>query len=984
MKKFWIWKRWVSVGAAIAAITAPLLVPPALAQDKSAASDSRVEEIVVTGSRIPQAGLQSVSPITTVGAAEVKLQGTTSAETLLNSLPQVYPGQSSTFNNGATGIATVDLRALSPVRTLVLIDGKRLMPGDPTSPVADINAVPASLIESVEVVTGGASAVYGSDAIAGVVNFKMKRDLDGVILDAQYGFFQHDNDYADGRNALSQRGFAQPPGSITTGENYAVSSAFGSNFADGAGNVTAYAAYRKATPVFQREYDFSACALTGAKEPRTCGGSSNYNRFIVQNQPLPGTAPVRDFFAQTDRTLRPYNSATDQYNYTPINYFSRPNERYQLGAFAHYEISPAVELYSDIMATADRSTYQIAESALFLGTGPSNGEILVACDNPLLSADHRQQLCTNFGLSGTDQVRLLVGRRAVEAGPRYYDFKHDSMRVVAGARGEPMDGWTYDVYAQYGRTDYLQRQNGQLSRSRVINALDVVNDNGVARCRSAVNGSNPACVPLDLLGGLGSWTPEMNQYITTDSFQTGLTTEKIVSGSVAGDLGVYGIKLPWADDGVGVALGYEYRDEQLSYNPSSTDKTGDIFGGGTLTELPESGFSVREFYGEARVPLVQGKPFVDSLTFEGGYRTSDYSSAGRVGTYKLALDWGPIPDLRLRTSYQKASRAPNVLELYNPQLAGNYTGQDPCSGPNPIESLIKCQLTGVTPQQYGFITECPANFCTSIGGGNPALKPEEATSITYGVIFQPGALPGFSASVDFYDIEVTSVIGVIGAATIVNQCLESGDPLFCSRIFRNPNGLLFGGTNNDVGVFDTNANLGFIRTKGFDVEASYPFDIGRMGSLSLNLLGTYTDSFETEGLPGAGSYDCAGLFGMVCGVPQPHWRHQVRATWGLPSDVTLSVNWRYIEGTTFDGNVVGDPFLSAGTDNYNIPAYNYIDLSGSYTYNAVTLRAGVNNVFDKTAPVINGDANANQNGNTYPQRFDGLGRTIFFGLSTEF
>jgi outer membrane receptor protein involved in Fe transport len=489
-------------------------------------------------------------------------------------------------------------------------------------------------------------------------------------------------------------------------------------------------------------------------------------------------------------------------------------------------------------------------------------------------------------------------------------------------------------------------------------------------------------VPLDLLGGLGSWTQEMIDYITTDSFQTGETQEKIVSGSVAGDLGVYGIKLPWADDGVGIALGYEYRDERLSYSPSATDKTGDIFGGGTLVELPESGYDVNELYGEVRVPILQGKPFLDSLVFEGGYRTSDYSSAGRVDTYKLALDWAPIGDLRLRTSYQEAGRAPNVLELFNPQLSGNYSGKDPCAGRNPVESLINCQLTGVTPAQYGFITECPANQCTSIGGGNPGLRPEEATSITYGFVFQPGFLRGFTTSVDYYDIEVTSVIDVIGASTIVNKCIQTGDPLYCSRIRRNPNGLLFGGTNNDVGVFDTNANLGFIRTQGVDFEASYAFDVGRWGSVGLSLVGTYIDSFKTEGLPGEGSYDCAGRFGTVCGVPQPNWRHQMRATWNLPAGFQVSANWRYLDGTTYDGNVEDDPFLSQeGSDAYNIPSFSYFDLAGAYTYNAVTFRVGVNNVLDKNPPVINGDVNTNQNGNTYPQRYDGLGRTIFFGLS---
>lgn len=956
----------------------------ASAQENAAASSQSVaEEIVVTGSRIPQAGLQSTSPITTVGADEVKLQGTSSVETLLNSLPQVFPGQSQTFNSGATGIATVDLRALNPVRTLVLIDGKRLMPGDPTLPVADLNAIPTSLIERVEVVTGGASAVYGSDAIAGVVNFRMRRDLDGFLVDAQYGFYQHSNDYSDAQRALSASGFNIPSDDVTTGDNYSGTIAYGSNFADGRGNVTAYAGYRKSTAVFQREYDFSACALTGEKAPRTCGGSSNYNRFIVQNTPLAGTNPTRDFFALNDRTLRPYDGTTDNYNYTPINYFSRPDERYQYGAFVNYELSDSVELYSDVMGTADRSVYQIAESALFLGTGPSNGEVLLACDNPLLSADQRQQLCTNFGLASTDQVRLLVGRRAVEAGPRYYDLKHDALRAVAGARGSPIEGWSYDVYAQFGRTDYLQRQNGQLSRSRVINALDVVNVGGVARCRAAVAGFDPNCVPLDLLGGLGAWTDEMINYITTDSFQTGETTEEIVSASVAGDLGVYGIKSPWAEDGIGVAVGFEHRDERLSYNPSSTDKTGDVFGGGTLVELPESGFFVKELYGEVRVPIVQGMPLMERLTFEAGYRTSDYSSTGSADTYKLAMEWSPIQDLRFRMSYQEAVRAPNVLELFNPQLSGNYPGTDPCAGTNPEASLADCLLTGVTPAQYGFITECPSNQCTSIGGGNPALRPEEAESITYGLVLQPSFAPGFSLSLDYYDIKVESVIGVIGAATIVNRCIQTGDPLFCSRIQRNPNGLLFGGTNNDIGVFDTNANLGFLRAKGLDVESRYSLDVGSLGSLALSFVGSYNESFENEGLPGEGSYDCAGRFGTVCGVPLPRWYHQLRTTWNLPVDVQLSLAWRYIDGVTYDGNVENDEFLSKGTDTYNIPSFSFFDLSGSYSFDKVTLRLGVNNVLDKNAPVINGDVNLNQNGNTYPQRYDALGRTVFFGVSVE-
>ncbi|WP_294391678.1 TonB-dependent receptor [uncultured Sphingomonas sp.] len=988
-KKFGLNRNGAALGALVTALlttAAPAQISGTVAPPEQADSSAAApaNEIIVTGSRIPQAGLRSVSPITTVAQEEARLQGTTSVETLLNRLPQVVPDATGTSNSGSTGIATVNLRGLGANRTLVLIDGKRLMPGDPFGSAADLNAIPTPLIENVEVVTGGASAVYGSDAVAGVVNFKLRRNLNGVLADAQYGFYQHDNNNGVAQRALTEKGYTVPNGSFTTGANYTASLAFGANFAEGRGNITAYGVYRKAKPVFQGKYDYSACALAGSEAPFTCLGSGNYNRFVVQ-----GTAPQgtqRDFFAETNGTLRPYNGATDTYNYTPINYFSRPDKRYQIGALAHYAVIPEIELYADAMFTKDRSRYQIAESALFLGSAPTDdGSVHIACDNPLLTADHVQKLCTNFGLSGSQQTHVQIGRRSIEGGPRYYDQEHTSYRFVGGFRGEPIKGFTYDVSAQYGRTDYFQQQLNQLSVSRVTRALDVVNVSGVATCRSVVDGTDPSCVPLNVLGGLGSWTPEMLNYIATDTYQKGDSTEKVISATLAGDLGQYGVTLPWATDGVGFALGYEWRDERVSYTPGANDLTGDIYGGTKAQVLPSSGFDVNEFYGEVRIPLIQDVRFVRDLTFEGGYRTSKYSRSGRVNSYKLALDYAPSSDIRVRASLQRAVRAPTVNELFSPIVGGNFGAQDPCSGEQPRRTLEQCGRTGVLPSQYGLILECPADQCTAIGGGNPALTPEKADTRSIGFVLTPRFIRGLNITADYFDIKIKGAIGTIGGNTILTQCLETGNPLYCDRINRNGSGALFGGAT--TGISDVYANVGGSRTQGIDVSANYSLNLTDMGltnagRISFALIGTASLKSENEPLIDLGTYDCAGVGGRTCGGPNPKWRHQFRTSYDY-GNAQLSLNWRYIGRSKYDGNE-DDPFLGQGTDLPALKAYSAFDLAATLRLKPVLLRAGINNVFDKDPQILGTNFYSNLNGPTYPGWYDALGRSIFFGATVEF
>jgi len=942
------------------------MAAPAAAQDAA-----EVQEIVVTGSRIPQPNLTSTSPITVVGEEEVQLTGTTRVEDLVNQLPQAYAGQSSQVNNGSTGTATVDLRGLGVSRTLVLVDGKRLMPGDPTFPYPDLNAVPALMVERVEIVTGGASAVYGSDAIAGVVNFILKKDFEGVQLDAQYGFAIHKNDNEEARAALDDTEFDQPAENVLEGRTWDINLLMGANTPDGKGNATIYAGYRHVEPVLQSQYDYSACGIVTSGDEHICAGSSNYGRFISLDT-------GGDYFFGNGEVEEYDGSPAQSFNFAPTNYLQRPDERYILGGSAHYEITEALEVYTNVMFADDYSQSQSAASGLFIGSGPIDGGHLVNCDNPLLSADQVEALCTDAGLGPDDDALLFIGRRNVEGGNRPTDLQHTAYRINLGARGDLGNNWGYDLYGQYGTSRFASVYRGDLSKQRVQNALQVEDDGGTLRCAVDIAGIDVNCVPLDIFSGFGGITPEMLNYVGATGIQTGWTAEKVVSGTVHGE---FPIQSPMASSPIGVAFGAEYRSEALLLDVSRDYQLDDLYGaGGATLPQPEAGFEVYELFGEARVPLIEDQPFFDLLQVELGYRWSDYSGSGSVDSYKLALDWAPVPDFRFRGSYQHAVRAPNVLELFTPNNDILYGGVDPCSGADPEYSLEQCEAQGVTPGQYGNIIDCPAGQCKQIVGGNAALRPEEADTYTFGLVATPSFLPGFTASVDYFDITVEKTIGGIGADTIVGICGDTLDPLYCNYIQRDPNGFLF---TDNFGVLNTNQNLGYMKTSGVDFEASYrtsfaDLGAGDLGGLSFHFVGSWLENFEIEPLPGATPYDCTGEFGGTCFNPYPEWRHRLRVTWTAPWDLSLSANWRYISEVNNDDD-------SEDLPDSTFEAYHYLDLAGIWRMSDnLSFRAGMNNVFDKDPPIINYQIDANINANTYPQTYDYLGRTIFIGLTAEF
>jgi iron complex outermembrane receptor protein len=986
----------------------------AFAQDQG----TQVEEFVVTGSRIPQPNLTSTSPITVIGDQEAKLQGTTNVETLINNLPQAFADFTSTASNGASGTATVNLRGLGSQRTLVLVDGKRLMPADPKLPVADLNTIPAALVDHVEVVTGGASAVYGSDALAGVVNFVMKKDFEGVRIDAQYGFFQHNQHNDEVQAAELRKGIAIPE-DFSGGATWDVTAIIGVNSPDGKGNATVYAGYRHMDAVRQDKYDYTACSLnTGGalNDIHNCAGSSNYNRF--DSLDVGGS-----YFALPDRTFRPRNGATDFFNFAPDNYLQRPDERYTLGGFAHYEINPMFDVYTDVMFSDDHTLAQIAASGIFLGSGTNNGLQNVNCDNPLLSAQQSGIIGCGTVLGATDDAHVEIGRRNIEGGPRIDDLRHTAYRIDLGTRGDLGHGWSYDVYGQYGLTLFSENYSNEFSKQRVQNALEVVTDTragsptaGQPICKVTLSGQDPSCVPLDIFGGLGALTPDMLNYVQAQGFQSGYTEEQVVSGSLTGDLGQYGFKSPMATDGVGIALGAEYRREALQLQTSRDFQINDLYGQGSATlPVPLSSFDVKEFYGEIRIPLVQDAPFAKLLQFEGGYRHSDYSSVGGTDAFKLAGDWQPIDDIRIRASYQRAVRAPTVLESFSPNNNVLFSFNDPCGSAMSL-TLAQCQNTGLAAAQYGSpFLDCPAAQCKNVVGGNANLKPETSTTKTIGVVFTPTFFRGFNMSIDYFDIRVNNFIGAYGATFIFNQCATTGDPFYCSLVNRDANGTIF---SDAASLVNTTKNTGFLSTKGVDVEVNYrtsfsDMGMGDYGGLSFNFVGTYLDSLLSESvpanLPGGGAasdLECAGYFGVVCGFPNPKWRSKMRVTWSSPWGVALSVNWRYLSGTKLDINACANETAATCTGiNANlaaygagvndridakIKAYSYFDLSGTWTVrDGTTLRFGVNNVFDKDPPIVDTNNFAVSgppfgNGNTYPGVYDSLGRTFFIGITADF
>jgi iron complex outermembrane recepter protein len=1007
----------LSMCACVAGISMPAMAQqaPALSPEPAPA----LTEIIVTGSRIAAPNEVSTSPIQVVSAKEIQQGGKTDAIDLLNQLPQNFQNSSVDFSNTSSGlstpggISTADLRGLGPQRTLVLVNGRRLGTGDPNTanpnPSPDLDQIPLSLVERVDVVTGGASAVYGSDAIAGVVNFIMKKNFEGVQIDGQIGEYWHDNHEGWLNGLQTAAAYTPVTGSERDGRSKNFNLVMGSNLADGKGNVTGYLSYQHADPIASSERDFGGCQLNLdiAKTGVGCSGSVNSNFFQTANQ---------NIYSVVGNQFLPFPQAGSvppaAFNSQPYIFMSREDDRYNAGFMGHFDINNYVKPYAEFGFMEDKTTEIIAPSGLFQSnpTDPTgNGNFNINCSNPLLSAQERSIICTPAQIAadtaapGSASANINIGRRNVEGGGREAFWDHTNYRAVGGATGEFAGAWNYDAYASYYYTTLYNANEKYLNYTSINNALQVTGGPTGPVCISG-----PPCVPWNIFEQGGVTQAALN-YLNATGTSYGSVTERIIHGDITGDLGKYGIKSPLANDGIGVNVGAEHRNDNLAFAPDGTELSGLLSGFGGASVAVDNSTSVKEEFIELRVPLAQKQAFVDDLVFDTGFRHSDYNLSGGVNTYKFEVQYAPVSDLRFRAGYQKAIRAPSVLELYTPQSFGGISapGIDPCaptldSTTNTLipatRSFADCAHTGVTAAEYGnggvggvytgTIKQCVALQCDQVQGGNVALKPEQAESITVGLNFAPSFIPNLTGSLDFYRITVRDEINVLSAPVILQRCLDTGDPTFCTLIVRTATGSISGSSIATGGyIVQTNLNVGAVAVKGIDAQAAYKHPLPmNLGSMSYVFAGSALLSATTIQYPGAPSYDCVGLYGPSCQTVNPRWRHNLRASWETPWNVEFSALWRFIGPVTLDSNTSQVGLSNGHYDTFDarMPGMNYLDLSMSWqAISNLQIRAGVNNVLDKDPPIVASNVATSGAANSYPT-YDQLGRQLYLAFTAKF
>jgi outer membrane receptor protein involved in Fe transport len=945
------------------------LTPEQQAAMEQAMERSFEDEITVTGSLIPRVDLEALSPVTTLEVEqELIYSGVNRIEDLVVSLPQVFSSQNSTIANGASGMATIDLRNLGVARTLVLVNG-----------------IPAALVKRVDVLTGGASTVYGSDAVAGVVNFIMDTDFEGFRGGLQYSFYQHDNNNQLAQQINEEAGFTAPSGSTSDGDAINAYFSVGGKFADGKGHAVGYVTYRKINEILKGYRDYVNCSVADGENGPECGGSSNsaQGRFIAYN--ADGTSN-EDYLLHwvsdggDGHSFRPRTG--EVYNYGEWNHLQRPDEKFTAGAFAHYTVNDHFEPYLEVMAMTNYTDAQIAPSGSF---GEYN---FINCDNPLLSEQQRVAICgPGTGWGPTDLADVLIYRRNVEGGNRSNALGHDNLRLVTGVRGDINDQWNYDFYYLHAQNNSTDVYNNDLSIELIGNALDVISDpdTGEPVCRN----DQANCVPWNIFQE-GAVTQEALDYIDVTYVMTGRVKTDVANLTFTSDWEDYGVILPGASEGLALAVGAEYRYEWLENFPDEIYNQGGATGQGSPAEKVGASFEVKELFLELALPLIQDRSLFKDLSLELGYRYSDWSTSGGFNTYKMLVNWAFNDSIRIRGGYNRAVRGPNIWDLFQPQAFGLQGQSDICATENPAATLEQCLRTGMTEAQYGTVFENPADQYNNYGGGNPELTPETADTITAGVVWTPQSIAGLSVTLDYYDIDITDVIGALSPDDIIQQCANTGDPALCDLIHRDRFGTLWFSPSVETGSYTENLteNLGGRRAEGVDLNANYMIGLGNAGYLPIDLNGSYLMTWRfTDPLV---DYDCVGYFGFQCAAAKPQWRHRLRATWEMPFNLNLSLGWRYLGQVEID-DASPDPDIGNPSQMENwringidkIGAHNWFDLAASYLMNnGIRFTVGVNNIFDEEpplAPTFNDDFGIN-----LYATYDALGRYVFGSVQFQF
>ncbi|MGD8898004.1 MAG: TonB-dependent receptor, partial [Acidobacteriota bacterium] len=894
------------------------------------------------------------------------------------------------------------LRNLGAQRTLALLNGRRMASGDATlatSAAADLNFIPTALVKRVDVLTGGAGSVYGADAVAGVVNFVLDTEFEGVRGEVHWNGFQHNNNNSFAQQLNTDAGFTPPTGNVFNNGGYNFNVAVGGKIGGGKGHASAFVDYRDIKAIWKDQRDYTNCSVenlsdTGAQ----CSGSSTwvngrfFTNFGVGDYVLdPETGNTNTF-----RERR----GTDIFNYGPLNFMQRNDKKWSGGGFARYTVNEHFEPYAEIMVMDNISDAQIAPTGTFYETS------LINCDNPMMSDQQRALVCGDQTEGNAD---FFPGKRNIEGGNRNDHLQHTNWRLVGGIRGDINSSWSYDIYGLKASVNAPEAYQNDFSITRLQDALFVVgdrNDPSTWQCQSG----NTGCVPYNLFTNLGSNRPVANvqdgitqealDYIDIVYLYNSGTATNMFNGTLRGDLESAGIMFPSATEAVQIAVGGEYRNESLFFTPDEVNSVGGATGQGGAQPAVDGEYTLKEGFAELLVPLVQDTEGFQDLSLELGYRYSSYQASGQDtknnSSYKALLSWAPINGLRLRGGFNRAVRAPNVQELFVPASIGLGGSEDICAGPNPAFSFEQCARTGVTAAQYGNIPPNPAGQYNSYNGGNPELEVEKADTLTAGIVWTPRSITGLSLTVDYYDIKIADTISAFAPDDTVKACANGGDPDLCSLIHRDVRGTLWLVSQYPNGGYtvSTNQNIGDFRSRGLDVAAAYPLNLGDSGYINFSFVGSST--FENSIDNPLVSYDCAGFMGNQCGYGQgrgvnPKWRHRMRASWNTNFNTTFTLGWRML------GPVTNDDFsdesdlrdegthtalIGAGSDKF--PAYHWFDINVTYAFrDGLQVTGGVNNIMDKEPPLGAGLTDVDY-GPGYYGAYDYLGRAIYANLQFAF
>ena len=1010
------------------------LCTPVYAQEEDG---EELEEVTVTGTRIQNQNVIAASPITTIGQEEIAYKQTPNIERIFRDLPITIPGDGENVNNGTAGQATLDLRGLGPERSLIMVDGKRLAPYD-INGIVSTDVIPVNMLERVDVVTGGASAVYGSDAMSGAVNFILRKNFEGVEMDFGY------SDTSDGGE-----------------DTYYVSAMAGVNFDDDRGNITIGAGRTKRGAILLADRPFGLFGVSSAtgsglsSQPPApeagCSGNTDlstaHSSGVGSTTAIPATLNLRSgntYQFRDDMSLNAGECA--RFNFNPFNYYQTPQDRWQATTIASYDISDNVEFYARASFSSNRSDFQIAPSGTFgqaftipvmnpfftdatrttivddLNTGAvtfvteTNDEIarIQGLGNPTqddldslaalqaaLAADPQgfnqvgiQDLNGDGVFDASDAFTSTARRRTVELGARSGLFNTDYSQYVVGMRGTlpRTENWNFDVSYQYGESDFVETRDGFTNLNNLAAGINTVD---ATQCIDALGNVTAApCTPINIFGPLGSITEEQRAsgFFIAIANDVRKATETVYHASVDGLID--GLKNPWADEGLYVAGGFEHREETAFSSPDECLKEAPAScqGGAGGNRLPIDGaYETDEWFVEAIYPLVQGITGVENLSIEGGYRWSDFSIQGRTESWKAGLSWQITDSFRFRYMEQQAVRVANVGELFSPIVTAlDNATLDPCSigNPNPpapgSDLFNRCVATGQLSSQVGTTPDIISGQVNVFNGTNPALLPDPETgrTTTFGFVWEPefafmDSMSPTTISMDYYDITITDYIDQPSGQEALDLCYVLGDPNACGGIVRIGGALGESGTG--APAYFTNFEK--FQAEGVDLSVSTGFDLGGLGDLGVHLTAHKYLSNEFQTTAASPLVDCNGRYGTSCD-PVPEYRHTLRVNWFYDA-YDASLLWRYIGAMDAQENEAASLFSAFRS----VDAQDYLDLSVGFRYKDFgRISLLVSNITNEDPPILGNETGSTSfnSGNTFPSLFDTLGRTYSVNLKVTF